>query len=59
MKINMISTGKLGDGGYLSMFGETWWKITKRSMVIGKGDSIGTLYLCPNNTDYSISVAST
>ena len=28
-------------------------------MVIEKGDMIGTLYLCPHNTDYSIFVAST
>ena len=28
-------------------------------MVIAKGNRIGTLYLCPHNTDYSISVAST
>ena len=41
------------------MFGETWWKVTKGSMVIAKGDRIGTLYLCPHNTDYFISVAST
>ena len=27
MKINMISIGQLGDGGCLSTFGETWWKI--------------------------------
>ena len=37
-------------------FGETWWKVTKGSMVIAKGDRIGTLYLCPHNADYSISV---
>ena len=36
-----------------------WWKVTKGSMVIAKGDRIGTLYLCPHNTYYSISVAST
>ena len=59
MKRNMISIGKLGYGGCLSMFGKTWWKVTKGSMVIAKGDRIGTLYLCPHNTDYSISVAST
>ena len=47
MKINLISTGKLGDGGCLSTFGEMWWKVTKGSMVIAKGDRIGTLYLCP------------
>ena len=59
MKINLISTGQLGDGGQLSTFGETWWKVTKGSMVIAKGDRIGTLYLCPHNTDYSMYVAST
>ena len=51
MKRNIISTGNLGDSGCLSTFGETWWKVTKGSMVIAKGDSIGTLYLCPHNTD--------
>ena len=59
MKRNLISTGQLGDSGCLSTFGETRWKITKGSMVIAKGDRIGMLYLCPHNTDYSISVAST
>ena len=59
MKGNLISTGQLGDGGCLSTFGETWWKVTKGSMVIAKGDRIGTLYLCPHNTDYSIYVAFT
>ena len=59
MKRNPVSTRKLGDSGYLSTFGETWWKITKGSLVIEKGDRVGTLYLCPHNTDYSISVAST
>ena len=59
MKRNLISIGQLGDGSYLSMFGETWSKVTKGSMVIEKGDRIGTLYLCPHNTDYYISVAST
>ena len=59
MKRNQISTGQLGDSGCLSTFGETWWKITKGSLVIAKGDRVGTLYLCPHNTNYSISVAST
>ena len=58
MKINMISTRQLGHSGCLSMFGETWWNVTKGSMVIEKGYRIGTLYLCPHNTDYSISVTS-
>ena len=56
MKRNLISIGKLGDSGCLSTFGEMWWKITKVSMVIEKGYRIGTLYLCPHNTDYSIFV---
>ena len=49
MKRNLISTGQLGDRCYLSTFGETWWKVTKGSMVIAKGDRIGTLYLCPHS----------
>ena len=56
---NIISIGQLGDNDYLSMFEKTWWKITKGALVIEKGDRIGTLYLRPQNTDYSISVAST
>ena len=35
------------------------WKVTKGALVIEKGDMIGTLYLCPHNTNYSISVVST
>ena len=59
MKRNLISTGQLGYSSCLSTFGEMWWNITKGSLVIAKGDRVGTLYLCPHNTDYSISVAST
>ena len=33
-------------------------KITKGSLVITKGDRVGTLYLCPHNTNYSSFVAS-
>ena len=58
MKINLISTGQLGDSDCLSLFGKTWWKITKGSLVIEKGDMIGTLYLC-HNIDYYIYVVST
>ena len=58
LKINLISTGQLGDSGCLSTFGETWWKITKGSLVIEKGDRVGMLYLCPHNTYYFVSVAS-
>ena len=55
----LISTTQLGDSGCLYTFGKMWWNITKGELVILKGDRIGTLYLCPHNTDYSISVAST
>ena len=36
MKINAISTGKLGYSDCLSMFGKKWWKITKGALVIEK-----------------------
>ena len=49
----------MGDNSCLSMFGKTWWKKSKGALVIEKGDMIGTLYLCPHNTNYSIYVAST
>ena len=47
MKRNMISTRQLEDNDCLSMFGKTWWKITKGALVIEKGDMIGALYLFP------------
>ena len=59
MKRNVISIRKLGDNDCLYTFGKTWWKVTKRSLVIEKGDRIGTLYFYPYNTDYSIFLAST
>ena len=59
MKINLISIGKLGDSVCLYTFGKTWWNITKGALVITKGNMIGTLYLCPHNTNYSIYVTST
>ena len=59
MKINMISARKLGDSGCLLTFRKNMWKITKGALVISKGDRICMLYLCTNNTNYSISVYST
>ena len=58
MKINLISIWQFGDSGCFYTFGKTWWKITKGTLVIEKGYRVGTLYLCPHNNDYSISVAS-
>ena len=34
------------------------WKVTKGSLVITKGDKVGTLYLCNGTVDFSISLAS-
>ena len=59
IKRNIVSTGKLGDRNCLFMFGKMSWKINKGALVIEKGDRIGMFYLCPHNTDYSISIAST
>ena len=35
-------------------FRKIWRNITKGSLVIENGDRVGTLYLCPHNTDYCI-----
>ena len=35
------------------------WKVIKGSLVIVKGEKVGTLYLCIGNNDSSISLAST
>ena len=43
LDINLISTRNLGDGRCLFTFGETWWNITKGSLVIAKGDRVGML----------------
>ena len=59
MKRNMNSIGQLGDSDCLAKFGKMWWNITKGALVIEKRDRVGTLYLCPHNTNYSIYVAST
>ena len=58
MKINLVSTGQLGDRRCLYTFGKKWWNITNGALVIEKGYRVGILYLC-HNTNYSTSVAST
>jgi hypothetical protein len=40
----------------ISTFKYKAWKITKGSLVIEKGEKVGTLYLCTGNTDSSISL---
>ena len=58
MKINLISTMPLEDSDCFSTFAKMWWKITKGALVIEKRYRIGTLYICPHNIDYFISVDS-
>ena len=36
LRINLISTGKLGSEGFIYSFIEKSWKVTKRSLVIKK-----------------------
>jgi hypothetical protein len=56
---NLISIGKLASEGCISIFTNKTWKLIKGSLVIAKGEKVGTLYLCIGNTDSSISLAST
>jgi hypothetical protein len=49
----------VGSEGCISIFIDKVWKVTKGSLVIAKGEKVGTLYLCIGNTDSSISLAST
>jgi hypothetical protein len=58
LRKNLILTGKLASEGYISVFTDKVWKITKGSLVIEKGEKVGTLYLCTANTHSSISLAS-
>jgi hypothetical protein len=55
----MISTGQLASEGCISIFTDNTWKVIKGSLVIAKGEKVGTLYLCIGNTDSSISLSST
>ena len=59
LRKNLISTGQLASEGCISIFTDKAWKVTKGSLVITKGEKVGTLYLCTGNTDSSISLSST
>jgi hypothetical protein len=58
LRKSLISTRQLASEGCISIFTDKAWKVTKGSMVIAKGEKVGTLYLCTGNTDSSISLAS-
>jgi hypothetical protein len=49
----------LASEGCISIFTNKVWKVTKGSLVIEKGEKVGTLYLCTGNIDSSISLDST
>jgi len=59
LRRNIISIRYLGSEGYISTFTENMWNVTKGSLVITKGEKVGTLYLCIGNADSSIYLAST
>jgi hypothetical protein len=58
LRKNLISTRKLASEGCISIFIDKVWKVTKGSLVIVKGEKVGTLYLCTGNTNSSIYLAS-
>jgi hypothetical protein len=49
----------LGSEGFISIFTDKAWKVTNGSLVIKKGEKVGTLYLCTSNIDSSISLSFT
>jgi hypothetical protein len=59
LRKNIISTRQLESEGCISIFTDKMWKVAKGSLVIAKGKKVGTLYLCTDNIDSSISLAST
>jgi hypothetical protein len=59
LRKNLISTGQLASEGCISVFTDKTWKVIKGSLVITKGEKVGTLYLCIGNTDSSIGVDTT
>jgi hypothetical protein len=59
LRKNTISIGQLASEGCISIFIYKMWKVIKKSLVIAKGEKVGTLYLCTGSTNSSICLAST
>jgi hypothetical protein len=59
LRRNQISTGQLDNESCTVTFTINLWKVTKGSLIISKGEKVGTLYLCSSNTDFSIVLVST
>jgi len=49
----------LGGEGYVTTFTDKTWKVTKGSLVIAKGEKVGTLYLCNGISNSFNSLTST
>ena len=54
LRKNLISTRQLASEGCISIFIDKTWKVIKGSLVIAKGEKVGTLYLCIGNTNFYI-----
>jgi hypothetical protein len=59
LRKNKFSIGQLASEDCIYIFIDKMWKVTKGSLVIEKGEKVGTLYLCTGNIDSSISLDST
>ncbi|KAK2972111.1 hypothetical protein RJ640_013845 [Escallonia rubra] len=56
---NLIFVSRLDHEGYFVEFGEKQWKVTKGSMVVARGERVGTLYTISGTHNHSISLAFT
>ncbi|KAK2983980.1 hypothetical protein RJ640_027305 [Escallonia rubra] len=56
---NLISVSGLDREGYFVAFGEKQWKVTKGSMVVARGERVGTLYTLSGTHNHSISLTFT
>ena len=45
IRLNLISTSKLDDNGFGSIFSNDQWKLTKGAIVVVRGNKSSTLYL--------------
>ncbi|GAA0161590.1 hypothetical protein LIER_17870 [Lithospermum erythrorhizon] len=43
-RLSLISSGKLDDCGYINMFGNSQWELSRGDIEIAKGKKIGALY---------------
>ena len=50
MCVNLVSTGKLDDAGFISYFGTGKWKLAKGNLVISRGSKEGSLYIMEGRT---------